>query len=238
MMESGIVFQLALAQQQTYVVIQATQSNRHLWKNGFEVLATSYGVFSILAIAMCIPIYDRVVVPFFRKLTGKKGGITHLQRIGIIIFLSILTIVISSLVEVQRRSLGQDPIMIKIYGRAMSSMSGLWLIPQLALSGLCEAFSNIGQIELYYMEFIENMKSLSGAFFSFSMGLSSFLSGILISTIHKISLRARTGDWLPEDLNRGRLEYLYYMIAALKVLNFGYFLVYAKWYRYKGDARI
>jgi hypothetical protein len=61
---------------------------------------------------------------------------------------------------------------------------------------------------------------------------------ILISTVHKISLRAQTGDWLPEDLNKGRLEYLYYMITALGILNFRYFLVCAKCYRYKGHAKI
>jgi hypothetical protein len=59
----------------------------------------------MLTIAMWIPIYDRVMVPFFRKLTSKEGGITLLQTIGIRIVLSILTMVVSSLVEVRRRSL-------------------------------------------------------------------------------------------------------------------------------------
>jgi dipeptide/tripeptide permease len=126
---SGIVFHLALAQQQTYVVIQATQPDRCLGKSGFEVPPTSYGVFSILAIAMCIPIYVRVVLPFFQKLTGNEGSITLLQRIGIRIFLSILTMVISNLVEMQRKSLAQDSIRLTIDGRAISTMSSFMASP-------------------------------------------------------------------------------------------------------------
>ncbi|KAE8099300.1 hypothetical protein FH972_017291 [Carpinus fangiana] len=106
-----------------------------LGKSGFKVPSASYGVSSMLVIAMWVSIYDGVMVPFFRKLTGKESGITLLQRIGIGIFLSSLTMVISGLVEMQRRSLAQDPMRLTIDGRAISSMFGLWLIPQLALSG-------------------------------------------------------------------------------------------------------
>jgi hypothetical protein len=86
-------------------------------------------------------------------------------------------------------------------------MFGLWLIPQLALAGLCESFNSIGQIELYYNEFPKNMRSFAGAFFSCNLTFLSFLSGIVVSIIHKIILKARIGDWLPEDPNNGRLEY-------------------------------
>jgi hypothetical protein len=88
----------------------------------------------------------------------------------------------------------------------ISSMSGLWPIHQLALARLYESSNSIGQIELYYKEFPKNMSSFAGTFFSCKT-FSSFLSGILVSVIHKISLKAQIGDWLPEDPNNGRLEY-------------------------------
>jgi hypothetical protein len=59
----------------------------------------------MLTIAMWIPIYDCVVVPFFRKLVGKEGSITFLQTIGIRIVHSILAMIVSCLVEVRGRSL-------------------------------------------------------------------------------------------------------------------------------------
>lgn len=40
-----------------------------------------------------------------------------------------------------------------------------------------------------------------------------------------------------DDLNKGRLDFFYYSIAALEIFNLGYFLVCAKWYKYKGSDR-
>ncbi|TXG58554.1 hypothetical protein EZV62_016383 [Acer yangbiense] len=236
---SAIIFHVASIQQQTYAVFQALQSDRSIGSSNFQVPAASYIVFSMLSLTLWIPIYDRIVVPSLRKLTGKEGGMTLLQRMGIGLVLSVLTMIVSGLVEQHRRNLAltRPTLGIAPKGGAISSMSGFWLIPQLTLAGLSEAFNSIGQIEFYYKQFPENMRSIAGSCFFFGLAWSSYLSGFLVSFVHHITAgagRSRTGEWLPEDLNRGRLDYFYYMIAALGVLNFGYFLVCAKWYRYKG----
>lgn len=235
---SAIIAHTAIIQQQTFLVFQALQSDRRLGRSSFVVPAASYAIFPMLTLAMWIPIYDKVVVPSLRKLTGKEGGITLLQRIGIGLVFSILSVLVSGLVEERRRNLAltMPTLGIAPKGGAISSMSSLWLVPQLALAGMFEAFNVIGQIEFYYKEFPENMSSIAGSFFFSGVACSSYLSGFLISVVHRISLRARTGDWMPEDLNKGRLDYFYYLIAALGVLNLGYFLVCAKWYRYKGSG--
>ena len=46
-----------------------------------------------------IPIYDRIVVPFLRRITGKESGFTILRRMGIGIFLSVITMIVSDLVD-------------------------------------------------------------------------------------------------------------------------------------------
>ncbi|KAL5742265.1 hypothetical protein ACOSP7_028997 [Xanthoceras sorbifolium] len=235
---SAIIFHVASIQQQTYAVFQALQLDRKIGNRNFQVPAASYIVFSMLSLTLWIPIYDRIVVPSLRKLTGKEGGITLLQRMGTGLVLSVLTMVVSGLVEEHRRNLAltRPTLGIAPKGGAISSMSGLWLIPQLTLAGLSEAFNAIGQIEFYYKQFPENMRSIAGSCFFFGIAWSSYLSGFLVSFVHHITAGSLTGEWLSEDLNRGRLDYFYYMIAALGVLNFGYFLVCAKWYRYKGVA--
>ncbi|KAK9272728.1 hypothetical protein L1049_003105 [Liquidambar formosana] len=233
---SAIIFHVAIVQQQTYAVFQALQSDRRLGNSKFQVPAASYTIFTMLSLTIWIPIYDRIVVPSLRKLTGKEGGFTLLQRMGIGIVLSILTMIVSALVEDRRKNfaLTRPTLGIAPKGGAISSMSGLWLIPQLTLTGLCEGFNSIGQIEFYYKQFPENMRSIAGSFFFLGMAVSSYLSGFLVSIVHHITARDPTGDWLPEDLNKGKLAYFYYMIAALGVVNFGYFLICASWYRYKG----
>ncbi|GMY04898.1 protein NRT1/ PTR FAMILY 2.11-like isoform X1 [Fagus crenata] len=236
---SAVIYHIAIVQQHTYAVFQALQSDRHLGNLNFKIPAASYSVFLMLSLTLWIPIYDRIVVPFLRKLTGKEGGITILQRIGIGIFISVLTMLVSALVEERRRTIALTEPTLGVVPRrgAISSMSGLWLIPQLTLAGLAEGFASIGQVEFYYKQFPENMRSIAGSLFFCGMAGSSYLSSFLISIVHRTTKGAATGNWLPEDLNKGRLDYFYYTVTALGVLNFGYFLVCAKWYKYKGTGK-
>lgn len=231
---SAICYYLVIAQQHTLLVFQALQSDRRIGHSNFRIPGGSYNVFLMLSMTLWLPIYDRVVVPSLRKVTGKEGGITLLQRMGIGMFFAILSMLVSGVVEEQRRHLAlAKPIGVIPRKGAISSMSGLWLIPQLVLAGLADAFNSVGQIEFYYKQFPENMKSIAGSFFYCGMALSSYLSAFLISLVHKITSKSATGNWLPEDLNKGRLDFFYYMIAAIEVMNLGYFLICSKWYKYK-----
>lgn len=235
---AAIIYQLVIVQQNTYAVFQAVQSDRKLGNINFKIPPASYIVFLMLSLTIWIPIYDRILVPFLQRLTGKEGGITILQRMGIGIFLSIITMLVSALVEEHRRTIALTKPNMGVAERrgAISSMSALWLIPQLALAGLVEAFATVAQVEFYYKQFPENMRSIGGSFLYCGMGFSSYLSSFMISVVHRTTNRAASGNWLPEDLNKGRLDYFYYTIAALEVLNFCYFLVCAKWYKYKGTC--
>lgn len=112
-------------------------------------------------------------------------------------------------------------------------MSGNLLIPQLAVAGLSEGFIVIGLIEFFYKQFPENMRSFAGSFLFLCIALASYLSSFLISVVHKVTRNGESSNWLAEDLNEGRLDYFYYLVAALQVVNLGYFLVVAKWYKYK-----
>ncbi|XAR65438.1 hypothetical protein NMG60_11009573 [Bertholletia excelsa] len=232
---AGIVYYVTIVQQQTYVVFQALQSDRHLGNTGFKVPAASYIFFSMLTLTLWIPIYDRVIIPTFRKLTKQEEGITILQKIGTGMVLSVLTMLVSALVERQRRSLAITKPTIGVdagTGGAISSMPGLWLVAQLALAGLSEAFALVGEAEFFYRQFPENMRSIGGSFLFCGLALSSYLSSFLISVVHKTT----NGKWLAQDLNKGRLDYFYFLIAGLEVLNLGYFLLCAKWYKYKGTS--
>lgn len=231
---SAILYYLSIVQQHTLLVFQALQSDRRIGHSNFKIPGASYYVFLMLTMTLWLPIYDRIVVPFLRKITGNEGGITLLQRMGVGIFLSILSMLVSAIVEGQRRHFAiTKPIGIQPRKGAISSMSGLWLIPQLILAGLAETFTAVGQIEFYYKQFPENMRSIAGSLFYCGMAGSSYLSTFLISVVHKTTAKSATGNWLPEDLNKGRLDLFYYMIAALEVVNLGYFLISSKWYRYK-----
>ncbi|KAJ0959997.1 hypothetical protein J5N97_000253 [Dioscorea zingiberensis] len=128
------------------------------------------------------------------------------KRIGAGIFLSIVSMIVSAIVEERRRSIAlTDPIPgIRTRGD-ISSMSGFWLVPQLALAGLAEAFTAIGQVEFYYKQFPENMRSIAGSLFFCGMAGSSYLSGFLIAIVHRTTEGLQLEISLPEDLNKGDL---------------------------------
>ncbi|KAK6928279.1 Proton-dependent oligopeptide transporter family, partial [Dillenia turbinata] len=235
---SAILYHIAIAQQQIYAVFQALQSDRRLGSHNFNVPAASYAIFAMLSLTLWIPIYDQILIPLLRRFTGKEHGITLLQRMGTGILLSSITSLVSGFVELKRRNLAltRPALGIAPKGGTISSMSAFWLAPQLTLAGLCEAFAAIGQIEFYYRQFPENMRSIAMSFFFLGIACASYLNSFLVNLVQRITSKNTNTDWLDEDLNKGKLDYFYYMIAASGVLNFGYFVICAKWYKYKGDG--
>ncbi|XP_077211844.1 protein NRT1/ PTR FAMILY 2.11-like [Tasmannia lanceolata] len=227
-----IFYYIAVVQQSTYVVVQALQSDRHI--GSFEIPAASFIIFNMLSLTIWIPIYDRLLVPSLQRITGKEGGFTLLQRMGIGVFLSVITMIVSGLVEERRRSIALHHPTLGIAsggGGAISAMSALWFVPQLTLTGLSEGFNAVGQLEFYYKQFPENMRSVAGSLIFLGMAMSNYLSSFMVTIVHRVT--KGSNNWLAEDLNEGRLDYFYYTIAVFGLVNFGYFLVCANWYRYK-----
>lgn len=225
---AGIISLAAMAQQGTFTVSQAMKMDRHLGPK-FEIPPGSISVISLLTIGVFLPIYDRVLVPLLRRITGHKSGITLLQRIGTGIVFAILSMIVSGLVESMRRTHS-----IKAGdATGMTPMSVFWLSPQLILMGLCEAFNIIGQIEFFNSQFPEHMRSIANALFSLSFAGSNYLSSLIVTTVHKFSGGRDRPDWLNNNLNAGKLDYFYYLIAVLGVVNLVYFWYCARGYRYK-----
>ncbi|KAL5973652.1 hypothetical protein ACLOJK_030306 [Asimina triloba] len=234
---AGVLYYIVIVQNSTYLVVQALQSDRR-FVSSFTIPAASFTIFAMIALTVWIPVYDRLVVPSIRRLTGKDGGISLLQRVGIGIFLSVIAMIFAGLVERHRRHVALHRPTLDARGM-VSSMSALWLVPQLTIAGLSEAFSVIGQIEFYYKQFPENMRSVAGSLFFIGMACANYLSGMMVSIVHHTTNSGSGGggggNWLPEDLNKGRLEYFYFMLAAMEAANFVYFLGCSSWYRYKGE---
>ncbi|KFK34096.1 hypothetical protein AALP_AA5G101400 [Arabis alpina] len=234
---AAAVYYLAINLQMTYPVFQAQQSDRRLGSGSFKIPAATYVVFLMSGMTVFIIIYDRVLVPSLRRVTRLETGITLLQRMGSGMAFVILSSLVSGFIEEKRRTIALTKPTLGMAPRAgeISSMSALWLIPQLSLAGVAEAFTAIGQMEFYYKQFPENMRSFAGSLFYVGAGVSGYLASFLISTVHRSTEHSPSGNWVAEDLNKGRLDYFYFMLTGIEVVNMGYFLLMAKWYRYKGS---
>lgn len=83
----------------------------------------------------------------------------------------------------------EKPIGIEFGRGAISSTSGLWLIPQFILIGISEAFTSIAHYEFYYKQVLENMRSIGGSFLFVGYAIS------------KTKEEGGNGDWLAMEID-------------------------------------
>ncbi|CAM0870173.1 unnamed protein product [Alopecurus aequalis] len=163
---SGIVYFLVLTQLSTYTVLQAAHTDRRLGNSGFEIPQGSFVVFNMLTMTLWIPVYDRFLVPALRRVTGRKGGISLLQRIGIGFMLSIVTMVAVSGLSEAFASIGQTEFYYRQFPENMRSVAGALFFVGIALasygSGLMITVVNgstswleqdldAGRVDLFYL---------------------------------------------------------------------------------------
>jgi peptide/histidine transporter 3/4 len=108
-------------------------------------------------------------------------------------------------------------------------ISAFWLVPQYFLVGAGEAFVYVGQLEFFIREAPERMKSMSTGLFLSSISMGFFVSSLLVSLVDKATKKI----WLRSNLNKGRLNNFYWMLAVLGLLNLFIFLVFAREHQYK-----
>ncbi|KAJ9709183.1 hypothetical protein PVL29_000915 [Vitis rotundifolia] len=225
---SGIICFTAMSQQGTFTVSQALKMDRHLGPK-FQIPPGSLIVISMLTVGIWIPFYDRILVPALQKITKHEGGITLLQRMGIGIVFSILSMVVAGLFERERRA----SAILQAGPDGIAPMSVMWLAPQLILMGFAEAFNIIGQIEFYNKEFPEHMRSIANSLFFCTIAGASYLSALVVVIVHDVTGKPGRPDWLTKNINQGKVDYFYYLLAGMGVLNLIYFLFCARRYHYK-----
>ncbi|CAN6697158.1 unnamed protein product [Malus baccata var. baccata] len=170
---------------------------------------------------------------FSPKNHGHSSGITILQRIGIGLFLSIITMVVSGLVEAKRVSVVKYHNLLD-NPKAVVPVRVWWLIPQYMVCGLSDLFALVGIQEFFYDQMPEEMRSLGAAAYLNVNGVGSFITRG-INLVQAIS--SKHGEkWLSDNINRAHLNYFYWVIVALSTLNLCVHLWIAKRFVYKKFA--
>ena len=190
----------------------------------FPIPQGSIPVFSAVNALILVPIYEKLLVPILRKHNGHPRGLTSLQRMGVGLFVSIFAMGSAALVEKKRRD-NANP----------STMSGFLSLPQFFLMGSAELFTYVGQLEFFYNEATDGTQSISSAMFLSEIGIGSWLSTALV----KIITSATGGEdrgWLRNNLNKTRLDYFYWILTVINVLNFLVFLLVARSFKGRGTS--
>ncbi|KAG2670355.1 hypothetical protein I3760_14G082200 [Carya illinoinensis] len=229
---TGIIISAAYSQMFSLFVLQGETMDPHVGPS-FKIPSASLLIFDALSVIFWVPIYDRIIIPLARKYTGHKTGLTQLQRIGIGLFISILSMICAAFLELVRLQMVRRH---DYYELEHIPMSIFWQVPQYFLIGCAEVFTSIGQLELYYEQAPDAMRSLSSAL-SLTIGaLGNYLSSLLVTIVTTVSTKNGKLGWIPDNLNYGHLHYFFWLLAVLSVLNLIAFIFISKWYTYKRTA--
>ncbi|XP_059434032.1 protein NRT1/ PTR FAMILY 5.4-like [Corylus avellana] len=225
----SLMFAVVATNFQTYFTKQGSTMIRSVGR--FQLPAASLQALLGLTVMIAIPIYDRIFVPITRRFTGHLSGITLLQRIGIGLFLSLINMAVSALVEAKRVGVAKEHNLLD-NPKATVPMSVWWLLPQYIFCGLSDVFTFIGLQELFYDQMPESMRSLGAAAYVTVVGVGSFVSSAVISIVQVMS-SSFGEEWLGDNLNRAHLDGFYWVLAGLSALNLCVYVWVAKRFVYK-----
>ncbi|XP_023914628.1 protein NRT1/ PTR FAMILY 8.3 isoform X1 [Quercus suber] len=226
---TGIVFSAVYAQMSTMFVEQGMVMDTSI--GSFTIPAASLSSFDVISVIFWVPMYDRVIVPIARKFTGKERGFSELQRMGVGLFISVLCMSAAALVEIKRLQLARELGLVD--EDVAVPLSILWQIPQYFLLGAAEVFTFIGQLEFFYDQSPDAMRSLCSALSLLTTSLGNYLSSLILTIVTYLTTQGGSTGWIPDNLNEGHLDYFFWLLAGLSLLNMLVYVVCAKRYKQK-----
>ncbi|CAH1429151.1 unnamed protein product [Lactuca virosa] len=157
-----------------------------------------------------------------------------LQRIGIGILISIVSMVVAAVVETKRLETARE------YGllddpNATIPMKIWWLLPQYLLAGAGDVFAIVGMQEFFYEQMPSDLKSMGLALYLSIIGIGSFLSSFLISIVGKMTGGDGEDGWICDNMNGGHIDYFYYLLAGISVGVFVMYIYVARSYVYNRE---
>ncbi|XP_021731110.1 protein NRT1/ PTR FAMILY 4.6-like [Chenopodium quinoa] len=234
---STILLNCCLAQLSTFSVEQAASMDTNL--GSLKVPPASLPVFPIVIIMVLAPVYDHIIIPFARNITKRETGISHLQRIGVGLILSVAAMAVAALVEVKRKQVAIDQGMVDSVEPL--PLTFFWIAIQYALLGSADLFCLAGMLEFFFTEAPSSMRSLATSLSWASLAIGYYLSSVIVSIINAATRRGHDehNAWLAgSNLNRYHLERFYWLLCVLGALNFLNYLFWACKYKYRSTGSI
>ncbi|CAK4642180.1 hypothetical protein LEN26_006845 [Aphanomyces euteiches] len=176
------------------------------------------GVFDPISIVIMIPVLDQIAYPLYKKWTGKVPSRFGKATTGLIV--ASFSMFFTAAFETIRRNAGVvllpnatgqlDVILDASSSLPMNNVAWGWSIPMYALVGLAECLINVTAYDVFYSEVPTYLKSTSMAIYLFMTSMGSNVTSIFTLLFQK---------YIPDDLNDGHLEYMFYTVGAVSVVN-------------------
>ncbi|GAV87846.1 PTR2 domain-containing protein [Cephalotus follicularis] len=230
---STIMLNCCLAQLSTFSVQQASTMNTKL--GSLKVPPASLPVVPVIFIMIVAPLYNHVIVPFAIKITKTEMGITHLQRIGTGLLLSIVAMAVAAVVEIKRRRVAVESGLLN--STDPLPITFLWVALQYLFLGSADLFTLAGMMDFFFTEAPISMRSLATALSWASLAIGYYLSSVLVQLVSQITRAYGQTPWLfGSNLNHYHLERFYWLMCILSSINFLSYLFWAHRYNYKSTS--
>lgn len=152
----GIIFNTIRSQMDNLFILQGSFMDTQVGNSSFNIPPESLGTFGTLSVIFWVPVYDQIIVPLTRKLTGHPNGLTQLQRIGNRHFISIFSMLSAGILEVIRLDIVKRH---NYYDIKPVPISICWQVPQFLIIRCAEVFT----LEFFYEQVPDSMKSFGSA---------------------------------------------------------------------------
>lgn len=233
-----IMLNLVLTEYLTLSVQQAYTLNTHIGR--LKLPVTCMPVFPGLSIFLILSLYYSIFVPIARRITGHPHGASQLQRVGIGLAISIVSVAWGGVFERYRRNYAIKNGFEASFLTPMPNLSAYWLLIQYCLIGIAEVFCIVGLLEFLYEEAPDAMKSIGSSYAALAGGLGCFGASLLNSIIKSVTgnPNRRIPSWLSQNINTGRFDYFYWLLTVMSFINFCIFLYSARRYKYRKEHEI
>ncbi|GLT92216.1 hypothetical protein SLE2022_100660 [Rubroshorea leprosula] len=207
----------------TFTVQQSLTLDSHIL--GFKIPGPSLPVIPQIFNVIFIALYNHVFVPVARRITGIPTGIRYFQRIEVELVPSTISMAVTGVVETRRKSVSVQHNVVD--STEPLPMSAFWLGFQYAIFGLSDMFAPVGLLDFYYARSSAGMKSIGTASLNCSLAFGYFTSSVVVEVVNWVTV-----GWLASNnLNRDKLNYFYWLLSGMNMVNFFIFLVCASWYK-------
>ncbi|XP_026391061.1 protein NRT1/ PTR FAMILY 5.10-like isoform X2 [Papaver somniferum] len=196
-------------------------------------------VVPVWIICLTYPIVQSQVTTFFIKQASTMdrsiGPYFQIPTASIQIFLSISIILFAAMysrtfVPIAQAFTGKPYGMTTLQriggGIFISAMS-------MVVAGLGLVFAAVGFQEFFYDQVPNGLRSVGLSLFSTMFAVGHFLSVLLISVVQKVTTAGGQHGWIANNINQAHLDYFYWFLACLSVIELVAFLCFSKSYVYK-----
>ncbi|KAF7090549.1 hypothetical protein CFC21_093281 [Triticum aestivum] len=188
------------------------------------VPAASLVSFEVTCVLTWVLLYNKVIVPALRSFSSSGDGEpSQLQRMGAGRLLMALTMAVAALVEMKRLDSAARGEEISI----------AWQLPQYFFLAGGEVFCYIAQLEFFFGEAPDTMKSMCTSLALLTIALGSYMSSFIYAIVEAFTATGDSPGWISDDLNKGHLDYFFWAMAAMCTLNFVVYSGIVKNYRLK-----